>query len=222
MDHGKAGCGQVSYGRQISHSDQGANRELGWAGEGVWNKRIHCEWTRCQGRESEKENKQEGKVLAGMGESMDKKPGIKALDGSAKASGAGGKHWDSVGKTFRTRKNRILKPTTWGEWDLPKEPRWDRLSMKIQSNWREWGRKACLHCDLFPPEPRVDFKHPECYQFSPNRKYLQRHQYGHRWWMWTYACSSWTVGQSANLGESCKCQYMAARGNYFFFQFALW
>lgn len=65
-----------------------------------------------QGRESEKGNKKEGKVLAGMGESMDKKPGIKALDGSAKASGTGGKHWDSVGKTFRTRKNRILKPTT--------------------------------------------------------------------------------------------------------------
>lgn len=33
MDQGRAGCGQVSYGRQILHRDQSANRELGWAGE---------------------------------------------------------------------------------------------------------------------------------------------------------------------------------------------
>lgn len=37
---------------------------------------------------------------------MDREPGMKAPDGSAKASGTGGKHWDSVGKMFRTGKNR--------------------------------------------------------------------------------------------------------------------
>lgn len=56
--------------------------------------------------------KEISRVLAGRGESMDRKPGIKALDGSAKASGTGGKHWDSVGKMFRMGKNRILKTTT--------------------------------------------------------------------------------------------------------------
>lgn len=37
---------------------------------------------------------------------MDRAPGIKAPDESAKASGTGGKRWDSVGKMFRTQKNR--------------------------------------------------------------------------------------------------------------------
>lgn len=29
-DQGRAGCGQASAGRQVSHRDQGANRKLGW------------------------------------------------------------------------------------------------------------------------------------------------------------------------------------------------
>lgn len=37
---------------------------------------------------------------------MNRAPGLKALDGSAKSSGTGGKHCDSVGKMFRTGKNR--------------------------------------------------------------------------------------------------------------------
>lgn len=44
---------------------------------------------------------------------MDREPGIKAPAGSAKASGTGDKHWDSVGTMFRQgRIGQILNPTT--------------------------------------------------------------------------------------------------------------
>lgn len=40
--------------------------------------------------------------MAGRGEGAWTDPGIKAPDGSAKASGTGGERWDSVGKMLRT------------------------------------------------------------------------------------------------------------------------
>lgn len=47
------------------------------------------------------------RIFAGRQDNTNREPGIKALDCSAKASGTGGKHWDSVGKMLRTEKNRI-------------------------------------------------------------------------------------------------------------------
>lgn len=115
---------------RLSHRDQGANRKLGWAAGRVWNKGVHYEWTDL-GREAEWRNKQGGKVTEGRehGQSIGE-PRIKAMDGSAKASGTSDKYQDLVGTMFRQgRIGQILKPTTWGEWGLPKDPGSDRLRM---------------------------------------------------------------------------------------------
>lgn len=44
---------------------------------------------------------------------MDREPGIKALDGSAKASGTSDKYWDLVGTMFMIGKNRTDMKTNY-------------------------------------------------------------------------------------------------------------
>lgn len=87
-------------GRQVSHRDQWANRKLGWAGERVWNKGVHWEWTDIwEGSLSEE-------TTSERGESTDREPEIKALDGSAKTSDTSDKYQDLVGTMFMIGKNR--------------------------------------------------------------------------------------------------------------------
>lgn len=105
MDQGSAGCGQLSYGRQVSHRDQGETENS----DGLERESETKGYTRnepgVRGRSSGEEISRKAEYWQGEETALTESE-IKAPERSAKASGTGGEHWDSVGKVFRTGKNR--------------------------------------------------------------------------------------------------------------------